>query len=64
MAMQADKTKDQRNTTSIAVDARELFREWEDEEKAGYEGEISWEDFERELNAGRPSHNKPFGGAS
>lgn len=60
MALQADKTKDQRNATSIAADARELFREWGDEEKAGYKGEIPWEEYKREINAGRPSHNKPF----
>lgn len=60
MALQADRAKDRRNTTSIAVDARQLFREWEDEEEAGYNGEIPWEEFKRELDAGRPSHNKPF----
>lgn len=60
MALQADETKDHRNSTSIAATARSLFKEWEDEEEAGYEGEISWEKFKREINAGRPPHNKPF----
>lgn len=61
MALHPDKTrKKQRNTTSIASDARELFREWRNEEEAGYTGEIPWEEFKRELNAARPSHNKPF----
>lgn len=60
MALQAEKTKDQRNTDSIAADARKLFRKWANEEKAGYSGEIPWEEFKREINAGRPSHNKPF----
>lgn len=60
MAMKSDKTKDRRNSDSISANARELFREWEKEEKSGYEGEISWEKFKSEINRGRPSHNKPF----
>lgn len=60
MALQADKTRDQRSTTSIAVEARELFGEWAAEEEAGYRGEIPWEEFKRDLNAGRPPHSRPF----
>ena len=60
MAQQADKIKDQRNAASIAAKARELFGEWADEEKAGYRGEVSWEEFKRDLDTGRPSHSRPF----
>ena len=60
MALQADKTKDRRDAASIASEARELFEEWESEEKAGYRGEIPWEEFKREINAGRPPHGRPF----
>lgn len=60
MALKADKVKDQRDASSIAAQARELFAEWADEEEAGYTGEVSWEEFKRELDAGRPPHNKPF----
>lgn len=60
MALQANKTKDQRDAASIAAQARELFEEWAAEEEAGYRGEVSWEDFTRELNAGRPPHSRPF----
>lgn len=61
MTIQPDKIrKKPMNTKSMAVDARELFRGWRNEEEAGYTGEIPWEEFKRELNAGRPSHNKPF----
>ena len=60
MALQADKTKDRRDAASIAAEARELFEEWEAEEEAGYKGEIPWEEFKREINAGRPLHGGPF----
>lgn len=60
MALKADKVKDQRDTSSIAAQARELFSEWADEEEAGYTGEIPWEEFKRDLNTGRPPHNRPF----
>ncbi len=58
MALQADETKDERDTASIAAQARELFGKWEAEEEAGYKGEVPWEEFKRELNAGRPPHAK------
>lgn len=38
MALQADKTKDQRDAAYIAAQARALFEEWAAEEKAGYKG--------------------------
>lgn len=60
MALQADKTKDQRDAASIAAEARELFEEWASEEEAGYRGEVSWDEFKRDLNAGRPPHDRPF----
>jgi hypothetical protein len=60
MALQPDKTKDRRDAASIAAEARELFEEWAAEEEAGYKGEVSWEDFKRELNEGRPPHSRPF----
>ncbi len=60
MTLQADRTKDQRDAASIAAQARELFGEWAAEEEAGYRGEVSWEEFKRDLNAGRPSHSRPF----
>lgn len=60
MAQQADKTKDYRDTVSIAVEAHELFEKWATEEEAGYKGEVSWDEFKRELDAGRPPHSKPF----
>ena len=60
MALLADKTKDRRDAASIASEARELFEEWEGEEKAGYRGEIPWEEFKWEINAGRPHHGRPF----
>lgn len=60
MAFQADRTKDQRDTASIAAEARKLFEEWTAEEKAGYRGEVTWEEFKREINAGRPPHSRPF----
>ena len=60
MALQADKTKDRREAASIAAEARELFEEWAAEEEAGYKGEISWEEFKKEIDAGRPPHSTPF----
>lgn len=60
MALRADKMEDRRDTASIAAQARELFGEWAAEEEVGYRGEVSWEEFKRDLNAGRPPHNKPF----
>jgi L-amino acid N-acyltransferase YncA len=60
VVLQADRTRDQRDVASIAAQARELFEEWAAEEEAGYKGEVSWEEFKRELNAGRPSHSEPF----
>lgn len=60
MALQADKTKDRRDAASIATEARELFSEWAAEERAGYGGEVPWEEFKRDLNEGRPSHGRPF----
>lgn len=60
MALQADRTIDQRDPASIAAQARELFGEWAAEEEAGYRSEISWEAFKRDLDAGRPPHNRPF----
>ncbi len=60
MALQADKTRDRRNAASIAAQAQELFSEWEAEEEAGYTGEVSWEDFKRDLDDGRPPHGKLF----
>lgn len=64
MASQAGKTRDRRNAASIAAQARELFSEWESEEKAGYTGEVSWEDFKRDLDDGRPPQGKLFRGPS
>ena len=42
--------------------ARELFARWAAEEEAGYEGEVSWEEFKETLNAERrsPEHRKLF----
>lgn len=60
MALQADKTRDRRDAASIAAEARELFEEWAAEEENGYGGEISWEEFKPEINAGRPPHGRPF----
>lgn len=60
MALQADKTQDQRDAASIAQQARELFGQWAAEEEAGYRGEVSWEEFKREINAARPFHSRPF----
>lgn len=60
MALQVDKTRDRRDAASIASEARELFEEWAAEEDSGYGGEISWEEFKREINAGRPSYGGPF----
>ncbi len=60
MALKADKMKDWRDTASIAAQARELFGEWAVEEEAGCRGEVSWEEFKRDLNAERLPHNKPF----
>ncbi len=60
MALQADKTRDRRDAASIAAEARELFEEWATEEESGYSAELSWEEFKREINAGRPPHGKPF----
>lgn len=60
MALQADKTRDCRDAASIAAEARELFERWETEEESGYRGELSWEEFKRQINAGRPPHGKPF----
>lgn len=60
MALQADKARDRRDAASIAAQARELFEEWITEEEAGYKGEIPWEEFKREINAGRPPHGRPF----
>jgi len=60
MALQADKMKDWRDTASIAAQARELFGEWAAEEEAGYRGEVSWEEFKRDLDTGRPPHNRLF----
>jgi len=60
MALQANKTKDQRNAASIAAEASELFGAWAAEEEAGYRGEVPWEEFKREINAERPPHSRPF----
>jgi hypothetical protein len=60
MALQTDKTEDRREATSIAAEARELFEEWAAEERAGYRGEVPWEEFKRELDKGRPPHSRPF----
>ncbi len=60
MALKADKMKDWRDTASIAAQACELFGEWAAEEEAGYRGEVSWEEFKRDLNTERSPHNKPF----
>ena len=60
MALQADKTRDLRNAASIAAEARELFEEWATEEESGYRGEVSWEEFKREINTERPPHGRPF----
>lgn len=60
MALQADKTKDQRDAASIAREARELFGEWAAEEQADYRDEVSLEEFKREIDSGRPPHNRPF----
>lgn len=60
LTLQADKTKDGRSATSIAAEARELFGEWEAEEEAGYRGEITWDEFRRDLDAERPPHGKLF----
>lgn len=64
MALQANKTKDRRDAASIAAEARELFAEWTAEERAGYRGEVPWEEFKRDLNEGRPSHGRPFRASS
>ncbi len=58
--LQADKTKNQRSTTSIAAEARELFGEWVAEEEAGYRGEVTWDEFMRDLDVERPPHGKLF----
>ncbi|MGH3087698.1 MAG: hypothetical protein ACRDSJ_10340 [Rubrobacteraceae bacterium] len=60
MALQADKTRDRRDAASIAAQAHKLFEEWTAEEEAGYKSEVSWEEFKRDLNAGRPPHSRPF----
>ena len=60
MALQADRTKDRRDTASIAAQARELFGEWAAEEESGYASEVSWEEFKRDLDTGRPPHNRLF----
>ncbi len=61
MALQADKTKDQRNAASIAAEASELFGAWAAEEEAGYRGEVTWDEFKRDLDAERPPHSRLFG---
>lgn len=60
MALQAEKTEDQRSVVSIAAEARELFGEWAAEERAGYRGDITWEGFKRDINSERPPHSRPF----
>lgn len=42
--------------------ARELFVRWAAEEEAGYEGEVSWEEFKEALDAERrsPEYRKLF----
>lgn len=60
MALKADKTKDPRDASRIAEEARRLFATWEAEEKSGYAGEISWAEFKREINASRPPRSRPF----
>lgn len=60
VALRTDKTKDRRDTASIATEAHKLFGEWAAEEEAGYRGEVSWEEFKREINVGRPPHSSPF----
>ncbi len=60
MALQADKTKDRRDASRIAAEARELFAKWAAEEEAGYAGEVPWEEFKRDVNAARPPHGRPF----
>jgi hypothetical protein len=60
VALRTDKAKDRRDTASIAAEAQKLFGEWAAEEEAGYRGEVSWEEFKREINVGRPPHSSPF----
>ncbi len=60
MALRADRTRDHRDTVSIAAEARDLFEKWAAEEEAGYKGELPWDEFKWEINVGRPPHSKPF----
>ena len=60
VALRTAKAKDRRDTASIAAEAHKLFGEWAAEEEAGYRGEVSWEEFKREINVGRPPHSSPF----
>ena len=60
MPLQGYKTKHQWKGASIAAKARALFGEWAAEEEAGYRGEVSWEEFKRDLDTGRPPHSRPF----
>lgn len=60
MTPRMDKIEDQTDTAAIAQRARELFARWTAEEEAGYEGEVSWEEFKKALDEERPSHRELF----
>ena len=54
--------KGPRDAASIAAEARELFGRWAAEEEAGYKGEVTWDEFKRDLDASetRPPHGRLF----
>lgn len=54
-------TQTEREAVATARRARALFARWTAEEEAGYEGEVSWEELKRSLDAERrPPERKLF----
>lgn len=53
-------TTERRDASVVVAEARELFARWAAEEKAGYEGDVSWEALKAALNEDRPEDGKPF----
>lgn len=53
-------TTEHRDASVIVEEAHELFARWAAEEKAGYEGDVSWKALKAALNEDRPVDGKPF----
>ena len=62
MSRQTKKHGEDTAAADPSARVRELFARWTAEEEAGYEGEVSWEEFKEALDAERrsPEYRKLF----